>query len=279
MVSYVRKEVRLCMTIEEMKKKKTELGLTNKMIAEKSGIPVSTLQKLFSGKTKAPRKLTLDAVRLALDWLSAPQYAKEPAPQYAQEASFQYAAVSKEKLHTVEEYYALPDDVRVELIDGVFYDMAAPSRTHQMILGDLYLQFRECADRRDHTCAVFFAPSDVRLDRDNYTMVQPDLYVVCPESDLRSVCFEGAPDLCLEILSPSTRMKDMILKLHKYHRAGVREYWIVDPKHRTVTVHFFDEDYAPETYSFDDTIPVRISGGECSIDFSRIKEHLDSWGL
>ena len=120
-------------------------------------------------------------------------------------------------------------------------------------------------------CSVLFAPLDVRLDRDDYTMVQPDLVVFCHDDDPDSIRYEGAPDLLVEILSPSTRMKDMILKLHKYQRAGVREYWIVDPEHRKVTVHFFEEDaYEPVVYGFKDTIPVRISGGECQIDFARV---------
>ena len=80
------------------------------------------------------------------------------------------------------------------------------------------------------------------------------------------------PDLAVEILSPSTRSKDMILKLYKYQNAGVREYWVVDPKTRTVTVHFFEEeDYDPKRYTFEDEIPVNISGGTCRIDFSRVQ--------
>ena len=107
-------------------------------------------------------------------------------------------------------------------------------------------------------------------------MVQPDLLVICSEQDyLHMKRLEGAPDLAVEILSPSTRSKDMILKLYKYEKAGVREYWIVDPEHRTVTVHFFDTDhYDPVQYSFHDQIPVQISKGKCSIDFSRIEDRL-----
>ena len=70
-------------------------------------------------------------------------------------------------------------------------------------------------------------------------------------------------------------MKDMVLKLHKYQNAGVREYWIVDPKNRNVTVHIFDEEnYDPVKYHFRDTIPIGISKGECSIDFSKIMDRI-----
>ena len=267
------------MTIEEMKKKKTEYGLTVEMIAQESGVPLSTVQKIFGGTTGAPRKATLDALtdffrketvrQLQMD---SPAYGYSNSGQVSdiREAAPQYA-VSGPGKYTLEDYYALPPERRVELIDGVFYDMSAPSIEHQTILGDMYLLFRECADRHGMPCHVFLSPLDVRLDRDDYTMVQPDLVVFCHDYDIHDRCYEGAPDLLIEILSPSTRSKDMLLKLYKYHKAGVREYWIVDPKSQTVTVHYFDSDeYRPITYPFESQIPVRISEGRCEIDFSKI---------
>ena len=174
--------------------------------------------------------------------------------------------------YTIDDYYALPEERRVELIDGVIYDMTAPAKDHQMILGDLYILFRECADEHGMPCEVYLAPTDVRLDRDRYTMVQPDLLVICDiegQDDERRI--EGAPDLVVEILSPSTRSKDQVLKLYKYQHAGVREYWIVDPRYRKVTVHHFEkEEYIPRQYDFEEDIPVGISGGKCVIPFSRV---------
>ena len=105
-------------------------------------------------------------------------------------------------------------------------------------------------------------------------MVQPDLLIICEKLDFLNLKrLDGAPALVAEILSPSTRSRDMILKLYKYQKAGVREYWIIDPKYRIVTVHRFDEEeYHPVTYTFQDEIPVGISDGMCAIDFSRILE-------
>ena len=249
------------MTLEEMKKKKTELGLTSEMISQLSGVPLGTVQKIFAGTTKAPRRLTIEALEKVLD--------------RSDEASQAFPAAQGRR-YTLDDYYALPDEQRVELIDGVFYDIAAPSYLHQAILIQLLRLFSDCAEQHDMPCEVFIAPCDVRLDRDNYTMVQPDLLVICGKQDyLHMKRLEGAPDLAVEILSPSTRSKDMILKLYKYEKAGVREYWIVDPGQRTVTVHFFDTDhYDPIRYSFHDQIPVQISKGKCFIDFSRIAERL-----
>ena len=147
--------------------------------------------------------------------------------------------------------------------------MASPTVRHQAVLGALYLQFAHCIEKHPG-CRVYFAPLDVRLDRDQWTMVQPDLFVICRQYDLGARAFEGAPDLTLEILSPSTRAKDMLLKLYKYQNAGVKEYWIVDPQNLKVLVYLFEETDYPENYTFHDVIPVGISRGSCTIDFERI---------
>ena len=280
------------MTVEELKELKKELGLTSEMIARKADIPLSTVQKIFSGNTRVPRKLTLEAIERAFLELCEEAEGKEaggsvprftytfatPPVSTVREPVRNTTEAFKEDDHryTLDDYYALPDDQRVELIDGVFYDMAAPTMEHQSILGELYILFRECADRHKMPCRVIFSPYDVRLDRDNYTMVQPDLMVICNKPSLDARRQEGAPELVVEILSPSSRSKDMFLKLYKYQRAGVREYWIVDPKYKTVTVHFFEEEpYEPHKYTFDSRIPIFMSEGKCSIDFSRVLK--DPW--
>lgn len=265
------------MTIDEMKEKKRELGLTNEMISSASGVPLSTVQKVFGGVTSSPRRLTLSAIEKALQSAGEnksfyDRHSTSSERQMLHEPSGNYNVIRKDKKYTLDDYYALPEERRVELIDGVIYDMAAPSAIHQRILGDLYVLFRECADKYGMPCEVFLSPFDVRLDKDNYTMVQPDLLAVCGETDEEIVTrYEGAPDLVVEILSPSSRSKDQVLKLYKYQNAGVREYWIVDPKFKTVTVHCFEsEDYAPQVYQFESQIPVGISHGKCTIDFSRV---------
>lgn len=298
------------MTLEEMKKRKIELGLTSRMISQMSGVPLGTVQKIFAGTTKAPRRLTIEALEKVLrspDPIPDPDKSttayhapamegwyqrtvRSPQDNMLREAPAPYGAAvqydngshepaSRDRLHTLDDYYALPDEQRVELIDGAFYDMAAPSFLHQIILGQLLRLFSDCAEQHGLPCEVIAAPCDVRLDRDNYTMVQPDLLVICGKQDyLHMKRLEGAPDLAVEVLSPSTRSRDMILKLYKYENAGVREYWIVDPEQRTVTVHFFDTDhYDPVRYSFHDQIPVQISEGKCSVDFSRIEERLSRY--
>lgn len=281
---YKNTERRLAMTIEEIKRKKKELGLTSLMISEASDIPLSTIQKIISGVTKSPRRDTLEAIESVL-------YAEEqrrqrdscagivppPAGMVMESVptALLYPATGSKRLYTVEDYYAIPDERRVELIDGVIYDMGAPAVIHQKILGELHLLFRECVDAHEGVCDVYLSPCDVRLDSDNYTMVQPDLLVICREYDLGAKAFDGPPDLTVEILSPSTRSKDMLLKLYKYQHAGVKEYWIIDPENETILVYDFQEgSLYPEKYDFDSLIPIHLSGGECSIDFSRINRAL-----
>lgn len=261
------------MTIEEMKKKKTEKGFTNEMLSKLSGVPLGTVQKIMSGETTAPRKFTIDALSKVLGDESG-DYTKisHSEKSMVSETAVAYSAEVGKRKYTIDDYYAIPEDRRVELIDGVIYDMGAPSLSHQRILGDLFVLFRECASKHNMTCEVYLSPCDVRLDKDNYTMVQPDLLVICGEYDENGIRYEGAPELVVEILSPSSRSKDMVLKLYKYQNAGVKEYWIIDPKHRTVYIHqFSDEDYAPKQYAFDQEIPIGISEGKCSIDFSKVR--------
>ena len=283
------------MTTEELKDLKTALGLTNEMIAKAADIPLSTVQKIMSSATKAPRKATLMAIEAVLkdeerrrQAVSGDHPAKSTGSSYeyqpetdgsVRETAPAYAVsppeTKKDGEYTLDDYYALPDERRVELIDGVFYDMSAPAVIHQKILGELHLLFRECADAHEGRCEVYLSPCDVRLDMDNKTMVQPDLLVICKSYDINAKRFEGAPDLVLEILSPSTRSKDMFLKLYKYHNSGVREYWIVDPEHETVLVYDFQNDILyPEKYDFDSVIPIHISDGQCSIDLSRVNRAL-----
>ncbi|BCX88536.1 hypothetical protein MIN45_P0905 [Methylomarinovum tepidoasis] len=148
--------------------------------------------------------------------------------------------------HTYGEYRRWRDDVRYELIDGVAYAMApAPSRIHQEVLGEL---FRQVANALvGHPCRAFIAPFDVRLPKGNEaddeidTVVQPDLSVVCDPGKLDARGCRGAPDWIVEVLSPATAGHDHILKRVVYERAGVREYWLVHPVDRIVTIYRLED--------------------------------------
>lgn len=188
-----------------------------------------------------------------------------------------YLFSKKQGEFTVEDYYNLPDEIRVELIDGVFYDMAAPTAVHQIISLKLGAMLEEYVEARHGSCSVFVAPLDVQLDRDDKTMVQPDVLVVCDESKIRMDVVSGAPDLVVEVLSPSTRKKDTGLKLSKYKNTGVREYWVVDPDKMTILVYDLTKEDAVSLYGFDGQVPVGIFDGNCVIDFARIYKRIQQF--
>lgn len=123
-------------------------------------------------------------------------------------------------------------------------------------------------------CFLFTAPVDVRLDNDDYTMLQPDLAIVCQKEKLTKQYIAGAPDFIIEIVSPSTRKRDQFLKLMKYQNAGVREFWIVDVEKERIITYFFEEDDIPVIYGLEDDIPVKIYQRELVIHFKEILQAL-----
>lgn len=189
-------------------------------------------------------------------------------------------AISVNGEYTIDDYLALPDDVRYELIDGVLIKMDSPTSDHQRIAGYLYHKIYSYIEERGGNCIPYIAPLDVQLDEDNRTMVQPDVIILCtPEKDIKKRLF-GAPDFVAEVLSPSTKNKDMVLKLSKYMNAGVREYWILDPQSRRVLTYWFgpaESEIGFATYTMFEDIPVRLYSGDCTINFSRLMEQLDAY--
>jgi len=167
------------------------------------------------------------------------------------------------------DYLTWEDGERWELIDGIPYNMTpAPRRFHQKIAGEI---FRKIADFLDgKPCEVYIAPFDVRLpvsdeqDSDIATVVQPDIVVICDTTKLDDSGCKGAPDLIIEILSPSTARKDFKEKFNLYENRGVKEYWIVDPEAKTVMVFYLDHSGSygrPSVYASEEKLPVTMLPG------------------
>ena len=149
-----------------------------------------------------------------------------------------------DQLYTYADYksWELAEGERFELIYGEAYAMSAPNTRHQEILGGIFNQFYTYLSGKP--CKVYPAPFDVRLfykeNEGDDTVVQPDITVICDEKKRGYEGCRGAPDLIIEILSPSNTAIEMERKLKLYQDAGVREYWIVDPENMGLTVYRFE---------------------------------------
>jgi Uma2 family endonuclease len=157
--------------------------------------------------------------------------------------------ITPSRRYTYADYLTWQDYRRRELIHGVVYDLfSAPSMLHAKISVNLAFFFKWFIRKRKGNCRIFHAPFDVRLPKNGETsdnkidtVVEPDICVVCDPAKLDTKGCIGAPDLIVEVQSPSTRKRDLNEKLHLYESAGVREYWTIDPPPKTLTVFLIQE--------------------------------------
>jgi Uma2 family endonuclease len=173
--------------------------------------------------------------------------------------------------YTYLDYCSWDDNVRRELFFGEMYVMEAPTRYHQGVSGKIYLQLANFL--HDKPQKIYYAPFDVRLfgkgDKDT-TVVQPDICVYCDLSKLDDKGGNGAPDMIVEVLSPSTINHDTLKKFDAYLRAGVREYWIADPMNKIMLTSVLqDRQYITKTYTEDETAPVHVLEG-CVINLADV---------
>ena len=305
------------MLLETMQAIRSEFHLSYKEIADRSGVPISTVQKVLGGVT-TPRNKTAEELEKAFN-----SFIEQGSPRWLGAISFEELMIKGNHLdilerintlektanegmlaekrvydsgngkrdnksdsniisfvgkksgeYTVSDYESLPEDVKVELIDGYFYDMASPSKLHQAILIEMLFQLKSQIKKNKGGCKVYIAPSDVQLD-DERTIVQPDLFILCNKDMIKEVDrTHGAPEFVVEVLSNSTRRKDMTLKLNKYMNAGVKEYWIIDPDKYYIIKYCFDKADLANIYTFDDVVPLEIYDGKITVDFKLIKEEL-----
>jgi Uma2 family endonuclease len=159
--------------------------------------------------------------------------------------------LNEDEHYTYADYKAwdLDEGERYELIEGEAYAMSAPNDAHQAVSGEIFRQIANFL--RGKPCKVRSAPYDVRLfyeeDESDDTVVQPDLVVLCDEEKRGYEGCRGAPDLVIEILSPSNTSEEYVRKFNLYLKAGVREYWVVTPKSKTVQVFILEPAAEPRS--------------------------------
>ena len=183
---------------------------------------------------------------------------------------------AKQAQYTFADVLTWDEGENIEIISGKAFMMATPSRIHQGIVAELTRQFGNYLEGKQ--CRVYPAPFAVRLFEregdspdDVDTMVEPDLSIVCDKNKLDQRGCKGAPDMVIEILSPSSLRHDRLVKLNLYQRAGVREYWIVDPENRAVQVFLHDGSFLriTEEYGRKDIARVNVLDG-CFVDLGKV---------
>ena len=271
----------MSITLAEILRIKAEKGYSVSKLSEYSGVPVETLREILAGNTTDTMEADLAALENVLFQDACTYHLDGISPNMVAEAQSNYSTLQGKKRqgeYTLEDYHNMPEDRRAELIDGVIYDMASPSPLHQMIAGMVYARILAFIEKNKGDCIPFIAPADVQLDCDERTMVQPDVFILCKQDRLRRFGICGAPDFVLEILSGSTRKKDMTVKLTKYMEAGVKEYWVIDPEKRLLIVYIGEEEGIPRLYPLQGDVGMNLYDGNLRIDLNEINGLIDRFG-
>ena len=178
-------------------------------------------------------------------------------------------ALKKEAIYTVEDIYNLPNGERAELIDGRIYYMSPPTFRHQKLVMELSTTIHNYIKAKKGSCEVIIAPFAVFLNKDDKNYVEPDISVICDKVKLTEKGCVGSPDWIIEIVSPSSKQMDYLVKMLKYSNCGVREYWIVDPLKNQIIAYYFEKE-TMEQYTFSDKVKVSIYE-DLEVDFSEIE--------
>jgi Uma2 family endonuclease len=177
--------------------------------------------------------------------------------------------LDSKKIYSYADYLTWQFEEYVELFKGYFVPMGAPKTKHQNISSNILASVFEIMKFQKTTCKVFHAPFDVRFptnpdatkDREIYTVVQPDICIVCDQSKLDERGCIGAPEMIIEILSKGTEKKDKVTKLQIYEEFGVKEYWVVYPNEKFIEAYLLSENGTygtPEIYSSDAEVPLSL---------------------
>lgn len=189
-------------------------------------------------------------------------------------------SLKKDRKYTYADYLSWSEDERVEIINGTPYSQAAPSRIHQKVLSELHRQIANFLVGK--VCEVYPAPFHVVLDfekasneEDMENIFEPDITIVCDKAKLDDAGCKGSPDMIVEIILPSSARRDKMVKFNKYEQAGVKEYWIIEPQEKIVSVFTLQENQRygrPGLYSDEDQIHVTIFD-DLIIDLQMVLSH------
>lgn len=254
-------------------------GFSQRELEEKSGVRQAEISKIERGEGN-PSLRTMGKLFSAMgrDLVFGERKIKNELQDYipVNEAIVRYLNPAKmQGDYTIEDMEALPEDARVELIDGVIYDMSVPTLPHQLITNAITNEFNKYIDKRKGECLALTGPTGVWFEEDDRDLLVPDMLVVCDKKKLDRKGIVGAPDFVLEVLSSSTRNRDLSIKLKKYKEKGVREYWMIDPHNRKLIVYDFSHTDIPCIYGLEEKVKVGIYEGKLVIDLKKVCQGLE----
>ena len=179
---------------------------------------------------------------------------------------------------TVIDYFSLPKEFRVELIDGVFYEVPVKGTMHQDIASYIHVTMGDFVrDRRDY-CRVYEGPISVIVARDDYNLVLPDIIALFDSSISNKDEIFGAPEFISEIVSNKTRERDLSLKVELYQRSGVREYLAIDMENRlAIKYNFANENMTPEIRGLEGEMTLGVFDDKLSLNLGAISDIIDSY--
>lgn len=261
------------MQLCEMEERRKQLGFTYAQIAMMTDLEEEEVRRILNSEVIHVSYETVRALEWILDKGLGQNVIRESniAPWLTEDRK-------RQGHYTIADYFALPKQCDVELINGVFISRTAPNADHQFVVSEVSFAIQNYIKNKKGKCRVFAASPDVQVDGTDRTMVKPDIVLLCDRKKIVDGYIQGAPELLIEILSKSTRNVDMVEKLHKYRESGVYEYWMVDLEQERVIVHCFEEQGESIIYGFDTPVSVGIYGGELKIDFREIWKDWETWG-
>ena len=271
--------------IEELNAIRKKRRMSYKELAERSGVPLGTIQKIFGGYTRSPRYDNL----LAIEQVVTAPAEGTVLPGWSEDAFYEHMKLEESAApyqagdrgeYTVDDLKKTDDAIRYELMDGRLYALATPRVAHQLVVNEIRRQLETFITGQGGPCLVLDSGIAVNPEGNDRDWLIPDLMVACDPGIFDEWAARKGPDMVVEVLSRTTRLRDLYYKVGKYCDFGVREYWIVDVAREKVVVHVFnqeEDDGTSETYTFSEPVPVAIFDGQASIDLSRIRELLDQW--
>ena len=300
------------MKIDEIRQRKKKLKLTTYQLALLADLPQGTVSKILTGETKNPSYLTIEKIdetlqqeemkaRLEAYTTAMHKYFSEHPEDEGDQKKFEEIYRSENNLNdapipfavskdgdtsiygnlglqnnrmTASQLHKMGESQELQLIDGSVIISQMAGASHQRMVKKLGRAISDFIDDNNGQCEVFDLGVNVYLNEDEYTLVIPDIVVICNPGQIDEKGIQGAPDWVIEVVSPSSRQIDYHKKLYKYMDAGVREYWIVDMDRQMVSVCINGEPMQVTIYAFEDTIPVFIYDGKLSVDMQTASSHI-----